>query len=273
MKIKRNQMFWAPDGDEGGAGLMEQMGPLHDEASAAGEETPPTETPTETKTDPEPKTPSFDPNAFAKTFGESFAATVAKQPPKEEKRQLSPEEAKKALNVWDPDDEFIKEFNNMETQKGAMTKLRDFLIKQADTITQVRLAELQRGIEERFMPMVQAAQRVEAEATQRAFSSSYGELAKPELQPLMTAVVQQLVGEGVTFKSQAEGFREVAKRMEKVIQVHNPSFKLSSGTTPAKKSSEIPVTTPGAGGGGGGGKSGGGPKKSALLEALGPLGT
>lgn len=276
MKIKRHKMYWAPEGGEGGgAALMDQMGPLNDEAGEEQQqETQEAETETETKVD---VTPAFDPNEFAKTFGASFAETTAKTAATQQQQQRAPtpEEAKKLLNVWEPDEEFLKEFNNMETQKGAMTKLRDYLIKQADTIAQVRIAEVQRALVSQFQPMVQAAQRAEAEAVRTSFTSSYKELAAPALQPLMSAVVKQLQDEGVTFKSQREGFTEVAKRMAAVIQVHNPSFKLSAAGTPAaKKSSDIPVTTPGAGGGGGtGGKGGGGVKRSALLDALGPLGT
>lgn len=275
MKIKRHKMYFAPEGGEGGASLMDQMGPLGDEASP--EPTPaPEPVEGEVPLVEEVKTLAFDPNEFAKTFGASFAETTAKHTKVEqETRKPTAEEAKKLLQVWEPDDDFVKEFNNMETQKTALAKLRDYVTRQADTISQVRLNELKRELVAQFQPMVQAAHAAQADAVRTSFTSSYKELAAPALQPLMAAVVQQLQQEGVTFKSQKEGFTEVAKRMEKVIQVHNPSFKLSAGTSvPTKQSSGIPVTSPGAGGGGGtGGKGGNGSKKSALMDALGPLGS
>lgn len=275
--LRGKMTFFAPD-DGSGSGAATALGDVETEVET------PEHTPAEgvVETDPDKGatvTPAFDPNKFASEFGSSFGESFAKNQPKPEtpKKDLSPEEAARLLNVWQPDDAFFSRFDNLETRKAAFNEMRDSLIKQADTVAQIRLQQQLEQINQQYAPIRESIARQETEAQNKRFSDSYPQIGKPELQPMIASVMQGIVGEikGGTrkpFSNEGDAFKEVASRVEKIIQVHNPNFKLSAGETPSKKSGgEIPVTSPGAGGGGGGGAVAA-PKGSKALSVLGNVG-
>lgn len=230
---------------ERGAAVFEEPGAAHVEKEVVVEDKP---------------AGGFDAEAFSKTFADTIKPMFESRQQQEEPK-LTPEEAKKLLKVWEPDDEFIKEFGNLETQKAAIIKMRDGLLAQFDTLSQYRLQELQKQVEGKFNPAVDFITRHEAEQRQARFDAKYEALAKPELRGLLTAVADGLAKEKPNYKSEAEAFDALAKAVESVIQQSQPDFKLSAGSTPAKPAEKtrpnngIPVITSGSGGGGGGNRT------------------
>ena len=195
----------------------------------------------------------FDPSRFAKEFGQSVAeslkTTVQPQEP-----PMSKEEAAKLLNGWEPDDAWYRDYDNLETRAQAIASMRDGMIRQADTIAQLRMQEAVQALKDEFAPKLSLVEEQTNRQREERFHGNFPQLKNPGLQPLISAVTEDLVKQGKTFTSESEMFKAVADGVAAVIKVTNPEFKLeTAGSIPAKQegrnSNQIPVTTPGAGGG------------------------
>ena len=201
--------------------------------------------------------PVVDARALASEFGQVIGQHF--QPPPKE---MTAEEAKRLLNVWEPSKEWLAKYDNLESREQALAELRDGLIRQSDTITQYRLREMMGQMQAVYGPVVQHMQAEQARAGEGRFKEAYPELAVDGVRPLLFAVSQNLLAQGVPFRSEQELFAAIAGGVEAVIKVSNPEFKLNGGgggtSAPVKRKSGppvaaggIPVTTPGSGGGGG----------------------
>jgi uncharacterized membrane protein YdfJ with MMPL/SSD domain len=213
---------------------------------------------TTTTTVDEPEKPvasMVDAKQLAQEFGgqlREFAQTVTTA---REEKKITPEEAKKLLRIWEPNEEFVKKFGNLETQLPALVEMRDGLLTQFDTLSQHRLREVMTEMEKKYAPALEALQQMQHEQRETRFNSVYPQLAKPTLKPLLQAVAQKMVDGGKKFDDEGAMFDAIAKEVETVIKETNPDFKLekASGSSPAKDKTKttnsIPVTTSGAGGG------------------------
>jgi hypothetical protein len=231
-----------------------------------------TETETEETEETTPVTPpSFDPEALAKSVGASVAEVLRQQKGAEAEKPITLEEAKKMLKIWEPDDSFITEFGNLETQKQAFTKLRDGLTQQFFAILEHYVKDRDSQIETRYNPVLQFMENYQAEQRESRFNKDYPQLAAPTLTPIRDAVITALLkDEGFRGKKESDQFKAIAAGVEAVIKQSNPAFKLNPVKTGQTKGNAngIPVTTPGAGGGGGQGRSET-PKKGFALRHLG----
>jgi len=158
------------------------------------------------------------------------------------------------MNLWEPDDAWYKKYDNLETRAEAIKEQRDGLIKQADTIAQLRMQDALQTLRDEFAPGLTAIQEHQNAQREVRFNTTYPQLKDPNLQPLISAVTDSLVKEGKTFSSEAEMFKAVADGVAAVIKVNNPDFKLTAGSSPANNANgqdegKIPVTSPGSGGG------------------------
>ena len=145
--IDVNKMrFWGAD-DGGGGG-----------SDGGGEETSPGmavfegDTPAQTQPEPAEKLllnhnslpvtgPSFvDASQLAEKFGHVIGQHF--QPPPKE---MTVQEAKRLLNVWEPTPEWLAKYDNIETRDQAIAEQRDGLIRQADTIMRYRMNEMQQA--------------------------------------------------------------------------------------------------------------------------------
>lgn len=207
--------------------------------------------------------PAFDPKALASAFGDALKQHLPQQQ-QAPQRTLTPEEAKKMLNLWEPDDNFLQQFGNLDTQKQALLAMRDGMTKQFMTIMEMFVGEREQDIHKRYEPIQQYYQSQQAEAREKRFQTSFPQLAEPKFKPIVDAVLGQLQQSGASFNSEAEGFTALAKGVEAVIKQVNPEFQLTAGT-PAKTKplgnpNALPSSTSGSGVGGG---SGGGTSKPA----------
>jgi hypothetical protein len=220
-----------------------------------------------------PAAPVIDARAFANEFGQVIGQHF-RPPPKE----MTAEEAKRLLNVWEPTQEWLAKYDNLESRNHAIAEMRDGLIRQSDTITQYRMREMMAQMQQAYGPVVQHMHVQQARAGESRFGEAYPELAAEGLRPLKFAVAQNLLAQRARFRSEREMFHAIASGVEAVIKVSNPEFKLNGGgggtPTPAKRKSGpiaaggIPVTTPGSGGGAG--PKGQGPPKPRGLAIFDP---
>jgi hypothetical protein len=252
---KYKMMFFAPDDGAGASAGMSAVDdppiPDNDEPAvpAQGEPTP-------------PAAPPVDAAAIAKSIGSEIASALKSREDDGKKTKtvddLTPEEAAKILNVWQPSKEWIAKFDNLDTREAALKELRDGVVKNSDTITQHRLKELSDAMDTKYGGVVEFMQNYQNEQTEKRFTEKYQQLADPTTMKIVKAVADDLVKNGKKFDDEASLFKALAEGTEAVIKVHNPNFKLSAGSNPATKtktgqsSGSIPVTTPGAGGGTGG---------------------
>lgn len=204
------------------------------------------------------KPPVVDAEALTKSMAEQFGTILErfKPPASEEKKvdELTPEERKKILNMWEPTAEWQKKFDNLETREAALQEMRDGMVRQADTITQFRVREATKELEDRVGPIQKFMDDYHNEKATERFHKKYEELADPVLEPLVTAVTNQLKASGKKFTVEDDLFSAIASGVESIIKTQNPNFKLkTAGSSPAttKKSAPnaIPTTTSGAGGG------------------------
>jgi DNA-binding transcriptional MerR regulator len=262
------------DGDDGGGG-----GEGESQGMSVFEDNEPS-TPTEPQQpqQPEPQqqqpSPSFvDARQLASEFGHVIGQHF--QPPQKE---MSIEEAKQLLNVWEPTKEWLAKYEDPETRNQALAEQRDGLIRQADTIMRYRMSELQQAMDQRYAPVVEYMQQQEAQAGEYRFAQYFPQLNHQGLRPLLFSVAQSLLASGTRFRSEPELFTAIAKGVESVIKVSNPQFSLQSnggaGAAPQQQGKRIghtagrlPVTTPGAGGGG---MKGPGPPKPRGLAIFDP---
>lgn len=264
-KYTKRIFFDTPD-DAGGAASI--LGDVEEEVGGQEQQQQ------EVEKKDESAPPAFDAKALATEFGTVLRDTLGQQQQKQEpEKPLTPEEAKKLLNFFEIDDEFMKDFGDIEKQKAALEKYRDGVVKQVDTMMQMRLQQELAKVHEQYNPVVAAWQEQQRVASEERFNSKYSDLAKPELRPLLEAVSTSLTKSGVKYKNEGEAFEALAKGVEAVIQQTNPQFKLSGASAPSsnkqKSSSSLPTTSPGGGGGGGGsGKPTGG---GGALSILGPV--
>lgn len=222
---------------------------------------PVVETPPGEVTPEPPKVPTeFDASALAKEFGTVLREHLPKAPEVKDE-PMTPEAAAKLLNVWEPTPEWIEKFDNLETRQVAIKEMRDGQIKQADTLTQVRVNQAIESMRAEFAPAVAYMTEQAAVKREEKFNTTFPQLAKTELRPLLSAITSDFQAKGRTFQTEDELFSEIAKGAEAVMQQVDPNFKLSTGSTPVVKPkptskaspNAIPVTSGGASGGGGGG--------------------
>lgn len=213
--------------------------------------------------EPTPAAGGFDAEKFAKTFADSIAPVLQKGA-EPAAPKMTPEEARKLLNTWEPDDDWYAKFGNLETQKDAVAMMRDALIRQADTLAQFRMNDALEKLRGEFMPHIQAMQQWADQQRDDRFVTKYPQLGDEKLRPLVIAVSEDLARQGKKFNSEAEAFAALANGVESVIKVNNPDFKLTEASSngggqsqSGQPSRSLPVTSPGASGGTGRQEGGG----------------
>jgi hypothetical protein len=278
-------MLLAPDGAEGGGGegdSGESRGqavfdvPQQGAQEGRGDLGSGSEGPGSGGADQRTQGPAMvDAGALAERFGQVIGQHF--RPPQ---REMTSEEAKRLLNVWEPTKEWLAKYDNLESREQAIAEMRDGWIRHADTITQYRMREMMDRIQQELGPAVQYMQMEQARTAENRFKEAYPELAQDGVRPLLYAVSQNLLGQGVQFRSEREMFQAIASGVEAVIKVSNPEFKLNGGgnggtpVTAAKRKQGpaavggIPVTTPGSGGGAG--PKGQGPPKPRGMAIFDP---
>lgn len=270
---KRFRMFFSPDFGGSFAASMLPPPPVSDPDDGLGETEPQGDPQDDSNPNPEPQpsgqgtggasTPpvlQFSPDdlgaAIAKAFGQG------QQGQQQQQARMTPEEARKALKFWDPDDKWFESFGNMDTQKAALLQMRDGMFEHMFHVMQAALAERLTPLQERFSRFESWETKQENERLVGNFNKSYKQLAAPEFAQLREMVTAHLVQQGARFKTEAEMHKAVADGMASVIRSQRPDFQLdttSGGSTPPSNQNPNAIKpAPGRGGGGGGSNSNGG---------------
>jgi hypothetical protein len=246
--MMKDKMLMFREEDTGGSGGGDSKGAAAFEEGGQQQQVTTQEEPKQE----EPKAPMVDAAALAEKFGE-----ILNKQQQQPQKELTPEEARKLLKFPEIDDEFMKEFGDIGTQKKAIEKFRDMILTHIHTVNGMTRREMMDEMDGKFKPALEYVTKAEQRERDADFDKSYPALAKPELKPIIKAVQESLKNE--KFADEKSHFKAVAEGVAAVIQVHQPNFKLSDGSSPSKTTTKtsssggIPVTTGGSGGGGGGG--------------------
>src|SRR4029077_15584822 len=122
-EIYNKLMFLEGDmgGGDGGGG---EAGGEVSHGAAVFEGAPAAPGPSEPQTPSAPReasSPTVDARALAHEFGSVIGQHFQQQPPPQ--RQITPEEARKLLNVWEPSNEWLAKYDNLETRTNALAEL------------------------------------------------------------------------------------------------------------------------------------------------------
>lgn len=217
-------------------------------------------------------TPSAAPSIDYSRMAQEFAGAVAPHlKPEPVQQTMTAEEARRALNYWEPDDNWYQQFDSLEQRKSAIAAMRDGLTNQHVTITRAMLKEMREQFENEFKPMRELVSQQQQRQAEERFHSSYPELADPAYRPLIGAITQQLQQQNAfAGKTESQAYELVATEAAKVFQKQNPNFQLGkTKSTSTGGGGSIPVTTPGGGGGGGNsGDDGNGSKRPRAVGFL-----
>lgn len=202
---------------------------------------------------PEPEKASAAPTIDVATLTAALSAAFPKSSVSTEPAQpkLSQAEIDKLLKKPVIDDAFLERFDNIATKKEALVDLIERTAAYAEARSQVHTYGETSRIEQSLAPRLAAFEAFQAQQREQRFNSLYPDLAKPELRTIIGAVAQQALSTQ-KFADENSAFDAIAKGVERVIQTHTPTFKLTTGKKPASNLNALPTTSAGSGGGGGG---------------------
>lgn len=257
MKLKELfPIFMEGEGDAGGGGetsLTDMLGEggehaTGSETAAGGEVTKVEEV--------KPPVATIDHAALATAFADGLAKSgLVQNQQQQQRKQMTAEEAAKAINRFEIDDNFVKNLDNLETRKASLEQFRDGIMRSLVTVMQMREQEVQTQYSQQLEPIQAYVARREADERWSRFGTNYPDLNKEEMKPLIGAVVQSLGSANRLSADEKANFKLIADTVAGVIQTQNPAFKLSpGGSTPpsANNSNGLKASSSGSGGGGGG---------------------
>lgn len=147
-----------------------------------------------------------------------------------QQQQLSEEEIAERLKVAKFDDDFASNLRTaltaeeFEPQKvvGIINNLRDKLMDQATTYTQLAVLKIQQDLEKKFNPALQHMEQQSQEQLRQSFFKKYPVLNK--FQKLLPIAAQAIGNK--QFGTNEELFDAMAKETERLIKEVNPNFQL-----------------------------------------------
>src|ERR1043165_7042918 len=95
-----------------------------------------------------PPTATVDAAALAEKFGEQLKGVLGERG--EQKKELTPEEAKKLLKFPEVTDEWLAKFGDIKTQKQALEEFRDALLTHIHTVNGMTRREMMDELDGRF---------------------------------------------------------------------------------------------------------------------------
>lgn len=204
-----------------------------------------------------PAAPTLDPDAFAKSFGQVIGQTL-QQHQQQQQAQLPPTpeqlaEARRQLNFFDINDDYIKRFGNIETQKQALEEFRDGVVKHILTVFSHLRNEDRQQIDQRFTPLQQMIEERNNTERMSRFQGRFPQFAAPELGPYVETAIEQLAArDAFKGKSEAEAFKLLAEHLAAAAKVTNNAFVLedrgnAGAPQPSRSNNSIPVTSGGSG--------------------------
>lgn len=195
-----------------------------------------------------PTAPVIDYDAMAKSLGGVIKEHFPQPAAAPAAPKMSQEEIDKLMKKWEPDDAFLTRFDNIETRKEAMKEFMQRSLEQAEVRAQLQAFEVQQRIQQEYAPRLSAFDEWQAQQREARFSTAYPDLAAPGLRPVLLSVATELA-KTQKFADEKSAFDAIAKGVERVIQSHTPTFKLSGKKT-VSNPNELPTVSAGAGAGG-----------------------
>jgi len=180
-----------------------------------------------------PSAPSaFDPNQMADAIAQGLARHQQGQ--QTSQSEMTPEQMKQMLQVWEPDDAFVQGFFQAEDPRKALLDLRDGIMKQASTYAYLAMQSVKNELMKQFEPVLIAHQQQQNEATEKRFYDKFSNLS--EYKALMPAVLQGLQAQNAQFQTEDELFTRVAQEMTKLVRAAVPNFQVlpTTSNTPSQ---------------------------------------
>lgn len=176
-----------------------------------------------------PAPPVIDHEAIAATVAATMQQQLANQP--QPQRQLTPEEIRQHYQVWDPDESFLNDFNNVvnsdatpDQKLKAFHTLRDGIMQQSFRASQLLVEQQLNAFRTEMAPALTYAEQQQAQTLVKKFETKYPALKGQG--ELVDSITSRLAAQGFKPKSQDEAFDKVAEVAEKILKGVNPEFTL-----------------------------------------------
>ena len=206
--------------------------------------------------------PQAQPQLTAEAIAEAMKKVgVGTQAAPQPEKQYTQEDFDKAFQVFNPSPELVAAITaGGEGSLKAMQQLRDGLVRQAVTMASYMIQDQMEKYEAKFKPQFEPIQKY---VTEKQVKELYDDFytANKDLKPydsIVQAAVQQLKGEGASFKSKEEGFKAAAERTRSILK-SLPGISLDPEGTGGQSPNptRMPTLSKGGQGGLGKGPSGG----------------
>jgi hypothetical protein len=113
----------------------------------------------------------------------------------------------------------------LQERQALLNQMRDGMVNQSFRAAELLLEQRLAQIDQRYAPVLAAAQKQEAKALQKDFETRYPQLKGQE--ELVNSITAGLSAQGFRPKSKDEAFESVAKLAEGILKKVNPEFKLT----------------------------------------------
>lgn len=242
------------------------------DAPAETSQTPEVETETETSATESPKSKStgLSEDDITRILSKAMPS-VQQAPTTEPARQYTPEEVKKLLNVFEPDDAFMERLSNPASAKEAVQEMLAGQAKHFNTVLQLERQAMLDEVNRDYSPVKQQLQQQAAAKAEVEFYSEFKDLKGRE--ELTTTVMQALHARGAFQGQSATKIKQlIAGETRTILKKMGVSAGTSQSNGTQTTTSQRPAPATLSNGSQGGAGRGGSPAAtgtSAVLQHLG----
>ena len=242
------------------------------DAPAETNQQPEVETETETSATESPKSKStgLSEDDITRILSKAMPS-VQQAPTTEPARQYTPEEVKRLLNVFEPDDAFMERLSNPASAKEAVQEMLAGQAKHFNTVLQLERQAMLDEVNRDYSPVKQQLQQQAAAKAEAEFYSEFKDLKGRE--ELTTTVMQALHARGAF---QGQGATKIKQLIAGETRTILKKMGVSAGTSQSNGTQTTPSQRPapatlsnGSQGGAGRGGSPAATGTSAVLQHLG----
>jgi hypothetical protein len=177
-----------------------------------------------------PPTPAVDSASIAQIVASTMQQFQQQNAPAP--RQMTAEEAAAHFQVWNPDERYVNDINQlvdpsipMEDRHRILAAMRDGIVNQAFRAAELLVEQRLAQVDQRYAPVLAQAQQMEAKQLQKDFEGRYPQLKGQE--ELVNSITAGLSAQGYRPKDKNEAFESVARLAEGILRKVNPEFKLT----------------------------------------------
>ncbi len=200
------------------------------------------------------------PQVTPESIAEAVAAGMKNAAPAPQQPQMSPEEVRKHMNVWEPDDDFAGNFATAITPneegkidaagiKGVFKAMHANMMKQQETFARALVQQQTDQQQTAFAPVNDYVQTQQRQQLTNNFVEKYPTLKAYE--KLIPMAAQQLQASGGNFSTPEQLFPALSSAMEQMVKQFVPTFSLNGSQNQGNPGGNAPATLLSGGQGGG----------------------